>query len=155
MADVVDAATRSGIMAGIRGKDTRPEMILLRGLHARGLRYRLHDRRLPGSPDLVFPGRHAVIFIHGCFWHWHGCHLFRLPAMRHEFWEEKIGGNRARDEAAETALLADGWRVLTIWECALKGRKRLPVDEVLDRTADWLANGPIEKAIAGGANGSF
>lgn len=155
MADVVDAATRSRMMAGIRGKDTRPEMILRRGLHARGFRYRLHDRRLSGSPDLVFPGRRAVIFIHGCFWHGHGCHLFRLPATRQEFWRAKIEGNRARDEATEAALLNDGWRVLTIWECALKGRERLPVDEVLDRAANWLANGPIKETIVGGANGSF
>ncbi len=155
MVDVVDAATRSRMMAGIRGKDTRPEMTLRRGLHARGFRYRLHDRRLPGSPDLVFPGRRAVIFVHGCFWHGHGCHLFRLPATRREFWEAKIEGNRARDEAAEATLLADGWRVLTIWECALKGRERLPVDEVLDRAADWLTNGPIEETIAGEASGSF
>lgn len=148
MADVVDAATRSRMMAGIRGKDTRPEMILRQGLHARGFRYRLHDRRLPGSPDLVFPGRRAVIFIHGCFWHGHGCHLFRLPATRREFWEAKIEGNRARDEATEAALLADGWRVLTIWECALKGRERLPVDEVLDQAANWLVNGPRQETIA-------
>lgn len=155
MADVVDAATRSRMMAGIRGKDTRPEMILRRGLHARGFRYRLHDRRLPGSPDLVFPGRRAVIFVHGCFWHGHGCHLFRWPATRREFWKAKIEGNRARDEAAHAALFADGCRVLTIWECALKGRERLPVEEVLDRASDWLANGPIKETIAGGANGSF
>lgn len=148
MADVVDAATRSRMMAGIRGKDTRPEMILRRGLHARGFRYRLYDRRLPGSPDLVFPGRRAVIFIHGCFWHGHGCHLFRLPATRRAFWEAKIKGNRARDEAAEAALLAAGWRVLTIWECALKGRERLPVDEVLDHAANWLVNGPRQETIA-------
>lgn len=108
-------------MAGIRGKDTRPEMILRRGLHARGFRFRLHDRRLPGSPDLVFPGRRAVIFVHGCFWHGHGCHLFRLPATRQEFWRAKIEGNAARDALAEGALAADGWRVLSIWECALKG----------------------------------
>lgn len=155
MADVVDAATRSRMMAGLWGKDTRPEMILRRGLHARGFRYRLHDRRLPGSPDLVFPGRRAVIFIHGCFWHGHGCHLFRLPATRREFWEAKIEGNRARDGAAEVALLADGWRVLTIWECAVKGRERLPVVEVLDRASDWLTNGPTQATIAGWTNGSF
>lgn len=155
MADVVDAATRSRMMAAIRGKDTRPEMILRQGLHSRGFRYRLHDRRLPGSPDLVFPGRRAVIFIHGCFWHGHGCHLFRLPTTRQEFWRAKIEGNRARDVAAEAALLADGWRVLTIWECALKGRGRMPVAEVLDRAADWLANGSIQEAIVGEVNGGF
>lgn len=155
MADVVDAASRSRMMAGIRGKNTRPEMILRRGLHSRGFRYRLHDRRLPGSPDLVFPGRRAVIFIHGCFWHGHDCHLFRLPTTRRAFWEAKIEGNRVRDEAAEAALLADGWRVLTIWECALKGRERLPVDEVLDRATDWLTKGRMKETVAGGVNGSF
>lgn len=155
MVDIVDAATRSRMMASIKGKNSQPEMILRRGLHARGFRYRLHDRRLPGSPDLVFPGYHAVIFIHGCFWHGHNCHLFRLPTTRREFWQAKIEGNRIRDETTEAALLADSWRVLTIWECALKGRKRLLVDNVLDRTAAWLVNGPIQETIAGGADGSF
>lgn len=142
-------------MAGIRGKGTRPEMILRRGLHARGFRFRLHDRRLPGSPDLVFPGRRAVICVHGCFWHGHGCHLFRLPTTRQEFWRAKIKGNASRDAVAEGALVADGWRVLTIWECALKGRERLPVDAVLDRAAEWLVNGGAQETIAGGANGGF
>lgn len=155
MADVVDAATRSRMMAGIRGKDTQPEMILRRGLHARGFRFRLHDRRLTGSPDLVFPGHRAAVFVHGCFWHGHACPLFRLPATRQEFWRAKIEGNAARDEAAEAALLADGWRVLTIWECALKGRGRLPVEAVLDHAAEWLVNGLAQETIAGGANGGF
>lgn len=155
MADVVDAATRSRMMAGIRGKDTKPEMILRRGLHARGFRYRLHDKRLPGAPDLVFPARHAVIFVNGCFWHGHECHLFRLPSTRQEFWREKIERNRARDAAAEAALLADGWRVLTIWECALKGKDKLPRQEVLDRTADWIVNGQSRSTIAGEADGGF
>lgn len=153
--DVVDAATRSRMMAGIRGKDTRPEMILRRGLHARGFRFRLHDKRLPGSPDLVFPGRHAVLFVHGCFWHGHDCHLFRLPATRQEFWRAKIEGNVIRDAAAEDALVATGWRVLTIWECALKGRERMPLETMLDRVAAWLADGPGQEIIAGGANGGF
>jgi len=143
------------MMAGIRGKGTRPEMILRRGLHARGFRFRLHDRRLPGSPDLVFPGRRAVIFVHGCFWHGHGCHLFRLPATRQEFWRAKIEGNAARDAATEDALVGAGWRVLTIWECALKGRERLPVETMLDRVSAWLAAGSGQEMIAGGANGSF
>lgn len=142
-------------MAGIRGKNTRPEIILRRGLHARGFRFRLHDRRLPGSPDLVFSGRHAVIFVHGCFWHGHGCHLFRLPTTRQEFWQAKIEGNAARDAAAESKLLADGWRVLTVWECALKGRERLPVEAVLDRAAEWLVSGPEQEVIAGRTNGGF
>ncbi|MCC5975894.1 MAG: DNA mismatch endonuclease Vsr, partial [Rubellimicrobium sp.] len=137
--------------AGIRGKDTRPEMILRRGLYARGFRFRLHDRRFPGSPDLVFAGRQAAVFVHGCFWHGHACPLFRLPATRREFWRAKIEGNAARDAAVEAALMADGWRVLTIWECALKGRWRLPVETVLDRAAAWLANGPARETIAGKA----
>lgn len=153
MIDVVDAATRSRMMSGIRGKDTRPEMILRRGLHARGFRFRLHDRRLPGTPDIVLPARRAVIFVHGCYWHGHGCHLFRLPATRREFWQAKIEGNVARDAAAESALVAGGWRVLTVWECALKGRERLPVEAVLERAADWIVGGPDRETIAGGANG--
>ena len=155
MADVVDAATRSRMMSGIRAKDTQPEMTLRRGLHARGFRFRLHDKRLPGCPDLVFAGRHAVIFVHGCFWHGHDCHLFRLPATRQEFWRAKITGNAVRDGAAEAALLADGWRVLTVWECALKGRVRLPVDTVLDRAGEWLVNGPVLETIAGVAHGGI
>lgn len=143
------------MMAGIRGKDTRPEMILRRGLHARGFRFRLNDRRLPGSPDLVFPGRRAAVFVHGCFWHGHACPLFRLPATRQEFWRAKIEGNATRDKAAESALLADGWRVLTIWECALKGRGRLPAETVLDRAAEWLVNGPAREEIAGGTYGGI
>ncbi|MBH0238934.1 DNA mismatch endonuclease Vsr [Methylobrevis sp. L22] len=154
MPDVVDAATRSRMMSGIRGKDTQPEMIVRRGLHSRGFRFRLHDKRLPGSPDLVFPGRRAVIFVHGCFWHGHSCHLFRMPATRQEFWCSKIEGNTARDKVVEATLVADGWRVLTIWECALKGRERLPVDTVLDRAAAWLVAGPGPETIAGGANGA-
>lgn len=140
-------------MAGIRGKDTRPEMLLRRGLHARGFRFRLHDRRLPGTPDLVFAGRRAVIFFHGCFWHGHACHLFRLPATRTEFWREKIEGNRARDRAAENALASEGWRVLTVWECAVKGRDRLPPESVIDRAADWLVSGSGNATIAGASNG--
>ena len=140
-------------MAGIRAKDTRPEMLLRRGLHARGFRFRLYDKRLPGSPDLVFPGRRAVIFVHGCFWHGHGCHLFRLPATRQEFWRTKIARNKVRDLTAEGTLVAAGWRVLTIWECALKGRERLPFETVLDRAAAWLAGGPEREIIKGGANG--
>lgn len=155
MPDVVDAATRSRMMAGIRAKDTRPEMILRRGLHARGFRFRLHDRRLQGSPDLVFPRLQAVIFVHGCFWHGHDCHLFRFPATRQEFWRAKIEDNAARDVATEDALVRAGWRVLTIWECALKGRDRLPADTVLNRAAEWLVTDSGREVIAGERNGGF
>lgn len=125
-------------MSGIRGKDTAPEMLIRRGLHARGFRFRLHRKDLPGKPDLVLPGHGAVIFVHGCFWHRHDCHLFKWPGTRVEFWREKIGRNVTRDAAVKADLAARGWRVLTIWECALKGRTRRPVDEVLGEAAAWL-----------------
>lgn len=125
-------------MSGIRGRDTKPEFIVRRGLHARGFRFRLHDRRLPGSPDLVLPRYRAVIFVHGCFWHGHDCYLFRLPGTRREFWQAKIEGNVLRDARTEAALLATGWRVMSVWECAFRGRDRLPEGEALDTVAEWL-----------------
>lgn len=138
MADIVTPEVRSRMMSGIRGKDTRPEMILRRGLHAAGFRFRLHDRRLPGRPDLVFPGRRAVLFAHGCFWHGHDCHLFRWPSSRPEFWRAKIDRNREVDQIASSRLAGMGWRSGVVWECALKGRGRLPDGEVIARCAGWL-----------------
>lgn len=126
------------MMAGIRGKDTKPELLLRRGLHARGFRYRVHDRSLPGAPDMVFPRYRAVLFAHGCFWHGHDCHLFRWPASRQEFWTTKITRNREVDARTEEALSSAGWRLGVVWECAFKGRTRLPVEAVLDRCATWL-----------------
>lgn len=141
MPDVVDAATRSRMMSGIRGKNTKPEMMLRQGLHARGLRYRLHVRDLPGSPDLVFPARKAVLFAHGCFWHGHDCHLFRMPGSRPDFWRAKIERNREVDHRSVEALRQAGWRVGVVWECALKGRTRLDLDTVLDACALWAREG--------------
>lgn len=137
MTDVVDSQTRSRMMSGIRGKNTRPELILRRGLHRLGFRYRLHGK-LPGKPDLVFARFQAVIFVHGCFWHLHDCHLFKWPSTRREFWREKIEGNRARDERNCEHLIDAGWRILTIWECALKGRTRWEHDELIAAAAHWL-----------------
>lgn len=125
-------------MAGIGPANTKPELLLRRGLHALGYRYRLHDRRLPGKPDLVFPGRRAVIFVNGCFWHGHDCHLFRWPSTRSEFWQAKISGNVARDSRVRALLSAAGWRIADVWECTLKGRERLPLDEVLGRCVAFL-----------------
>lgn len=149
MADVVDKATRSRMMSGIRGRDTRPELVLRRGLHAAGFRYRLHVAGLPGRPDLVFPGRHAVIFVNGCFWHGHDCHLFKWPCSRPEFWRDKIAANCRRDRENVAALGAADWRVLVIWECALKGRTRLEPGEVIDRAAAWLRGTETRSEIAG------
>jgi DNA mismatch endonuclease (patch repair protein) len=136
--DVVDAPTRSRMMSGIRGKNTKPELLIRRALHRLGLRYRLHDKGLPGCPDLVFPKRRAVIFVHGCFWHGHDCHLFKWPGSRQEFWREKIEGNRKRDVAVVEKLRNQSWRVLSIWECALRGESAAFQESVAQRAAEWV-----------------
>lgn len=141
MADIVTAEKRSQMMAGIRGKNTKPEIILRRRLHRLGYRYRIHVGSLPGSPDLVLPKWNAVIFIHGCFWHGHDCSLFKLPQTRREFWEEKIGKNRARDSKVLGQLTDEGWRVLTVWECAIRGLHQLGPDEVVAAIGVWLKGG--------------
>lgn len=135
-------------MGRIRGKDTKPELLIRRGLHARGFRYRLHAK-LPGRPDIVLPAHRAAIFIHGCFWHGHDCPLFRLPGTRTEFWRDKIAGNRARDVAAIDQLHRDGWRTLIIWECSVRGKGRRSAQEVLDETANWLCSDNFEQDIRG------
>lgn len=149
MVDIVSPEVRSRMMSGIRGKDTKPEMTIRKGLHCRGFRYRLHARELPGKPDLVFAKYHAVIFVHGCFWHRHKCHLFKWPKTRPDFWRTKIDRNCEVDKQVTNQLIADGWRVLTIWECALKGIQRLPVEDVLTTTADWLRSENIRESITG------
>lgn len=138
LADRVTPDVRSRMMAGIRAADTRPEMLVRRGLHALGWRYRLHVKHLPGKPDLVFPGRHAVIMVHGCFWHGHDCHLFRWPTTRSEFWQQKIGSNIRRDQKVRADLARAGWRQCDVWECALKGKARMPVEDLLKRCVDFL-----------------
>jgi DNA mismatch endonuclease (patch repair protein) len=125
-------------MVRIRGQNTKPEVVLRKALFSLGLRYRLHQKRLPGTPDLVFPKYHAVVFIHGCFWHGHRCKLFVVPATNTKFWLQKIGGNRVRDEHTVGALRGMGWRVMTVWECAMRGRDRLPLEQLALRIARWL-----------------
>jgi len=125
-------------MAGVKGRNTRPELTLRRGLHALGFRYRLHVKDLPGKPDLVFPARRAVLFAHGCFWHGHQCRLFVWPKTRTEWWRAKIERNMAVDIRTSQSLAALGWRVGVVWECALKGRARRPGNSVIDACASWL-----------------
>ena len=120
MTDVVDRATRSRMMSGIRGRDTKPELKVRRYLHAAGLRYRLHDHTLPGRPDIVLPRFRTVVFVHGCFWHSHpGCRYAYRPKSNEVFWREKLARNAARDAVAEARLRAMGWDVQTVWECGL------------------------------------
>ncbi|HVT16141.1 MAG TPA: DNA mismatch endonuclease Vsr [Thermoanaerobaculia bacterium] len=133
MADVVDRSTRSRMMAAVRTKDTLPEMRVRKYLHFAGLRFRVHVRGLPGSPDIVLPRYRTVIFVHGCFWHQHGsCLKAKLPTTNQRFWSEKISGNALRDRLTKEALQAEGWRVLTVWECETPDLKRLGriVDQV-------------------------
>lgn len=132
-------------MAAIKSGNTKPELLVRRALHGMGLRFRLHANNMPGKPDLVFMRYRAVIFVNGCFWHRHDCHLFKWPATRGEFWRTKIGRNVENDARAVEALLQLGWRVGTVWECALKGRTRLDQTEAMHRLAAWVRSN--EKTI--------
>lgn len=123
---------RSRMMAGIRGKNTRPEMTVRSFLHQRGIRFRLHGHGLPGKPDVVLPRWNAIVFVHGCFWHGHiGCRYFKLPKTREEFWKTKIHGNSRRDSVAVDLLREAGWRVAIIWECALRDEPAQALEELL------------------------
>jgi DNA mismatch endonuclease (patch repair protein) len=146
VADVVDAATRSRMMSGIRGRNTKPEILVRSLLHRKGFRFRLHVRELPGRPDIVLQKYHAAIFVHGCFWHGHDCPLYRLPGTRPDFWRNKIDRNRASDRRARDALLAAGWRVAVVWECALRGAGTDP-GQVAQRLAGWLRGNEPETGI--------
>jgi DNA mismatch endonuclease, patch repair protein len=121
MTDVHSKEMRSFNMSRIRGKDTKPEMLVRKFLFGNGFRYRLHDAKLPGKPDIVLTKYKTAIFVNGCFWHGHkGCNYFVLPKTRTEWWLQKIKGTMARDRAAEIALNVLGWKVMVIWECQLK-----------------------------------
>lgn len=125
MADIMTKQQRHDCMAAVKGKDTKPEMLVRRYLHGLGYRYGLHNRKLPGSPDLVLRRLKTVIFIHGCFWHGHvGCKYYRLPKSNIDFWQTKIDRNRKRDAEVEAKLNSMGWRVLTVWECDLKNKEQ-------------------------------
>lgn len=121
--DNLSSSKRHLCMSRIRGKNTKPEILVRKGLHARGFRFRLHNKKLPGSPDLVLPKYGVVIMVNGCFWHGHkGCRYATKPKTNLEFWETKIARNRHRDEVTEAHLQALGWHVITIWECELRGK---------------------------------
>jgi len=149
MTDVVSKENRSNNMAAVRSKNTKPELLIRKGLHRLGFRFRLHDRKLPGKPDLVLPKYNAVIFVNGCFWHRHDCHLFKWPSTRKDFWKAKIEGNRARDIETVKQLQSMGWRVLTIWECSMKGRTRLQEGDLFSRVSNWIVSETDEHEVHG------
>jgi len=138
MTDVLTPTQRSLCMSRIRGTNTKPEKFVRTALFANGFRYRLHVAALPGRPDLVLRRYDACIFVNGCFWHGHDCPRFRWPATNREFWETKITTNKANDSRNAEDLIRCGWRVLIIWECALKGKHRISIENVCDRIQRWL-----------------
>lgn len=141
MADITDAATRSKMMSNIRGRDTQPELSVRRAMHAAGLRFRLHYKGLPGKPDLVFPRYKAVVLVHGCFWHQHGCANSKLPKSRPEFWLPKLRSNVERDEETNHALLEAGWRVATVWECTVRRSAKDEDPTAFLQLASWIRHG--------------
>jgi DNA mismatch endonuclease (patch repair protein) len=137
MADKLSSTQRRYCMSRIRGKNTRPEILVRKGLHARGFRFRLHNKKLPGSPDIVLPKYGVAIMVNGCFWHGHkGCRYATSPKSNIEFWGAKIARNRHRDEVTEAHLLALGWHVITIWECELRGASS--ADSRIDKLAEEI-----------------
>lgn len=147
MTDVHDKQNRSRNMAAIKAQNTKPELWLRKRLHAAGFRYRLNAKELPGKPDLVFPKYKAVIFIHGCFWHAHEYHLFKLPSTRPDFWKTKLDDNKERDQRQAKQLACLGWRVLPVWECAIKSKTRIPENELLISLCSWLKNKSASQSI--------
>ncbi len=137
MADVHDKKTRSYNMSQIRSTNTKPELLVRKFLHAQGYRYRLHDKKLPGHPDIVLPKYKTIIFIHGCFWHGHAnCKYYKVPQTRTEWWLAKINRNKANDDKAAKALKKQGWNIITIWECSLKPAR---ADKTLTRLITKLS----------------
>ncbi|HHR1099214.1 TPA: very short patch repair endonuclease [Klebsiella aerogenes] len=141
MADVHDKGTRSKNMRAIATRDTAIEKRLAALLTQAGFTFRVQEASLPGRPDFLLSDYRCVIFTHGCFWHHHHCYLFKVPATRTDFWLKKIGANVQRDRRDLAMLLAQDWRVLIVWECALRGRQKLSDDALCDRLEEWICGG--------------
>lgn len=147
MSDIVASATRSRMMSGIKGKNSRPEIIIRKLLFAAGYRFRLHRKDLPGTPDIVLTSRKVAVFVHGCFWHMHAkCKYAKLPSTRPEFWLEKLTGNVKRDQKSIDALVSSGWRVLTVWECST--RNVAAMASLRKTLASWIESGEISGEIS-------
>ena len=136
-------------MSRVKSKDTSPELLVRKSLHRLGFRYKIHDSKLPGKPDLVFPKYHAVIFIHGCFWHGHDCGRTGIPKDNREFWEEKIERNKRNDHKHINSLMEIQWRTLIVWECAIQGKRRIMIDDLTGLIRDWLLSTDIYSVIEG------
>ena len=138
MTDIVDAKTRSRMMSGIGTANTKPEVVVRKLLFAAGFRYRLHRKDLPGKPDIVLPRYEVAVFVHGCFWHCHDCHLFKWPKTNRTFWKTKIAGNRLRDERNVKALRSSGWHVMTVWECAVRSKRPDQLELLATAMSKWI-----------------
>lgn len=147
MADVHSQAIRSKNMRAIRNQDTAIEQRIALILKDRGFTYRVQDKALPGRPDFVLPAEKAIIFVHGCFWHRHHCYLFKMPATRTEFWSGKINSNVERDRRYIQQLRDGGWKVLIVWECALRGKLQLEDSALIERLEEWLLAAPDSSEI--------
>ena len=143
--DIVTPQKRSEMMSGISSKNTKPEIIIRKGLFSRGFRYRINNKKIFGKPDIVLKKYNAVIFTHGCFWHGHiGCENFKIPSSNRDFWIDKIDSNRKRDGDVLNYLHATGWRICIIWECSIRGKKQLlNLDKIIDEISEWLLSDRI------------
>lgn len=149
MTDIVSSEKRRKMMAGIRGKNTKPEIDIRSQLHRLGFRFRIHGNKLPGKPDIVLKKYTTVVFVHGCFWHRHQCHLFKWPKTRPEFWRIKINGNVENNMRALKALPEMGWRVCIVWECSIKGSKKQSIEEVAATISNWFKGDEYLLEISG------
>ena len=149
MADIVKKEKRSKMMSNIKGKNTKPEMLVRKSLFEIGYRYRLHNNKIPGKPDIMLPKYKVVILVNVCFWHRHDCHLFKLPKTRTEFWKEKLRSNEERDTVNFQKLLDLGYRIATVWECSLKGKLKLPLDKITKNLDSFIQSSDKTISIHG------
>jgi DNA mismatch endonuclease (patch repair protein) len=148
--DIVTSEKRSKMMSGIRSRNTKPEMLIRKGLFHLGYRYRINDKKVFGKPDMVLKKHNAAVFIHGCFWHGHiGCGNFKMPSTNKQFWEDKIDTNRKRDAKVLNRLRAEGWRICIIWECSVRGKEQLLlIDKTIETVSRWLLSDAVWLEIA-------
>ncbi len=154
MTDVHNTVTRSKNMRAIRSKNTRPEIVIRHALHARGFRFRLHRKDLPGNPDIVLTRYKVLIFVHGCFWHGHRCHLSKPPKTRAEFWLAKISDNISRDIRNQQQLMESDWRFAVIWECALKGKTKPDFMHLMSELEQWIRDSTSKSIELSGKPGN-